>query len=198
MQKLNKIKIEAEDLFLQRKYRESISKYMSILSKEPNDKDAKIGIILNDMAFEREEESQALFDYYLILRKKEPINAPDIVEEIIHNFDENFQKITSGVIEASKSIEQNLSNINGISYKEFKDLLKKSKNNFKEVFESIMFSTKIIIVGKDEFMEFLNLLVENQYDEMALNYIEGAVDVFKGDLEISALCDKLSERRLES
>lgn len=188
------LKLKAEDMFLQKKYKESIQEYIKILSNKPFDEDARIGIILNDMAFDREEEAQALFDYYLILKKKTPESAAEMVKAVINSFDESTSKITK-VME--DSMELKALQADGISYADF-NLLVKQRGNFREVFENIMFSTKIIILGKDEFISFLHQLIDNNFNSMALNYLEGAVEIFMYDKDIQKLFDKLRERTVEN
>lgn len=187
-------KVKAEDLFLQKRYKDSMLKYANILSEYPNDKDARIGAILSDMAVEKEDEAQAIFDYYLILKKRSPKDAADIVEEVIDSFDFNTDKITNTLIE---TLETKANEANGISYKDFKSLVKK-EGDFKRVFESIMFSTRIIIIGKDEFIDFLNSLIEYNFNEMALNYLDGAVEIFHNDPQIRRLFDRLREKNIEN
>ncbi len=184
-------KIQAEDLFLQKKYNDSLLKYASVLQKFPNDKDARIGVILSDMASEREDEAQAIFDYYLILKKQNPIDAVEVVEEIVETIDFNINQMTNKLI---KSLEIKADYSNGISYQDFKQLVK-INGNFKQVFENIMFSTKIIVIGKEEFMEFLSGLIENNFNEMALAYLDGAVDFFRNDPQLRKLFEKLNEKK---
>jgi len=193
MQKLLKIKSKAEDSFLQKNYRESMSKYSNILVDYPDDKDAQIGVILSDMAIEKEEEAQALFDYYLILKKKTPTDAADILKGVIESFDSNANEIT-------KTLEQSFENkaleTNGILYSDFKELV--NKQDFKSVFKRVMFSTKIVILNKNEFIQFLQQLIEHDFDSMALNYIESAIEIFMYDADIQKLCDKLRKKNIEN
>ena len=187
-------KVKAEDLFLQKRYKDSMLNYANILQENPSDKDARIGAILSDMAVEKEEEAQAIFDYYLILKKRTPSDAAEIVEDVIDSFDFNTDKITNTLMDA---LETRANEANGIAYKDFKALVKKD-GDFKRVFENIMFSTRIIIIGKDEFIDFLNNLIEYEFNEMALNYLDGAVEIFANDPQIRKLFDKLSEKNIEN
>jgi tetratricopeptide (TPR) repeat protein len=191
---MNIIKIKAEDMFLQKRYKDSIKEYSKILKNSPFDEDARIGIILSDMAFEREDEAQALFDYYLILKKKTPDDAAEMVKGIINSFDDSSNKITKAL---EDTVEVKAMQSDGISYSDFNTLVK-NRGSFKEVFENIMFSTKIVILGKDEFVGFLNQLLDNNFDSMALNYLEGAIEIFMYDRDIQKLCDKLRERTVAS
>lgn len=58
---------------------------------------------------------------------------------------------------------------NGIKYEDFIALIQ-SRGSFKEVFEDIMFSTKVIISRKEDFVDFLAKLIENGFVEVSLNY----------------------------
>jgi hypothetical protein len=69
----------------------------------------------------------------------------------------------------------------GVEYKDFLQLCK-NKESFKKALEDIMFSTKIIIHKKDDFIDFVNLLIENDYRDLALNYIENALQYYPTEM----------------
>ena len=68
---------------------------------------------------------------------------------------------------------------NAITYADFKNLL--NNNDFKQIFESILFSTKIIITDKDELFELVNFLIDNGFIDIGLKYLESSVKMFMGD-----------------
>jgi hypothetical protein len=66
---------------------------------------------------------------------------------------------------------------NGIEYKDFKNLID-DRESFKIALEDLLFSTKIIIHKKDDFIEFVTLLLNNGYTNVALNYLESALSLY--------------------
>jgi propanediol dehydratase large subunit len=62
-----------------------------------------------------------------------------------------------------------------------------SRGDFKEAFEDIMFSTKVVITNRDEFIDFIKHLSTEGFQEMALSYLDVASNAFGDDQEILAL-----------
>ena len=75
-------------------------------------------------------------------------------------------------------------------YKEFREILGKT-GDFKQVLEGIMFSSSITIESKDEMLNFLENLVENDFIDMSLRYIEDFSWVFTDDLKFNKLIEKI-------
>jgi len=65
--------------------------------------------------------------------------------------------------------------------------LVKSRGSFKKAFEDIMFSTKVVITDKDQFIDFVTKLAEEGFDEMVLNYLDATSSLFGDDQDILAL-----------
>ncbi|MBN2832720.1 MAG: tetratricopeptide repeat protein, partial [Campylobacterales bacterium] len=80
----------------------------------------------------------------------------------------------------------------GIKYEDFLTLIE-SRGSFKEAFEDIMFSTKVIISKKEDFVDFLSKLMENGFVEMSLNYLESAVTLFPNDEQLLSLIKKVQK-----
>lgn len=81
-----------------------------------------------------------------------------------------------------------------ISYDDFMEAVWR-EGDFKRVFENIMFSTKIMISNRDDFLEFLENLIDNDFLEMGINYLESASDMFAGDARVEALWREIARRR---
>lgn len=81
-----------------------------------------------------------------------------------------------------------------ISYDDFMEAVWR-EGDFKRVFENIMFSTKIMISNRDDFLEFLENLIDNDFLEMGINYLESASDMFAGDARVEALWLEIARRR---
>ena len=54
-----------------------------------------------------------------------------------------------------------------------------------------MFSTKVIISRKEDFVDFLSKLMENGFVEISLNYLESAVTLFPNDEQLLTLIKKV-------
>jgi tetratricopeptide (TPR) repeat protein len=178
---------KAEDSFTRREYEEALSMYSNILRKNPASQEARLGAILSDMASENESEAQALFDYYTVVKHESPENAQNIIEGLIRSFDGNSEEISALLNSLSSS---KIDDIDGISYEDFQMVVKEC-NSFKEAFENIIFSTKIIITEKSEFYSFIHDLITHEYYEIALNYLESAANEFTHDDKIRELFIKL-------
>jgi hypothetical protein len=91
---------------------------------------------------------------------------------------------------------QTTESLDGIKYEDFETLIKQS-GSFKIAFQDIMFSTKVAITSKDEFYEFVNQLIDNDFKKTAYHYLDGFNEYFKFDKEIIKLYDKLGDKLVE-
>ncbi|MEN8726415.1 MAG: hypothetical protein ABF276_00460 [Sulfurovum sp.] len=172
----------AEHEFLQGDYANALRSYGLILKDYPTLDEAKIGVYLSDLGIESEEEAQALFDYYQMI-KSEKENAVDIIDGLIENLDSSKHKLQELLVEP---LEEQIEYGDGIRYSDFLELVK-SRGSFKKTFEDIMFSTKVVITNKDEFIDFVTQLASEGFDEMALGYLDASTSLFGNDQDILAL-----------
>lgn len=172
----------AETEFLQGDYAKALRSYGLILKDYPTLDEAKIGVYLSDLGIESEEEAQALFDYYQMI-KSEKENAVDIIDGLIENLDSSKHKLQELLVEP---LEEQIEYGDGIRYSDFLELVK-SRGSFKKTFEDIMFSTKVVITNKDEFIDFVTQLANEGFDEMALGYLDASSSLFGNDQDILAL-----------
>lgn len=177
----------AEEAFTRREYKEAMTKYSTLLRKYPSLEDARVGVILSDMANESESEAQALFDYYTIVKKESPESATEIIDDLIKSFDGSMDQVSSLL---KNLLSDKLEDLDGINYEEFK-LIVKAEGDFKRAFENIMFSTKIIINNKSDFFAFIHDLIVNEFYEVALNYLEGIAESIGDDDRVRELFIKL-------
>ena len=56
-----------------------------------------------------------------------------------------------------------------------------------------MFSTRGIITQKDDFVDFLDRLIEHDCAEMALTYLENALSVYPSERLLHKLLNKLAK-----
>lgn len=176
------------DHFYAKNFSEALKDFSFALHAKPHSKEARIGALLCDMAVENEEQAVALFEYYLLTKESGVENCEAVMEEIIHSVDENYDKIAH-LFQSANDFEARINAENGIKYEDFIALIQ-SRGSFKEVFEDIMFSTKVIISRKEDFVDFLAKLIENGFVEMSLNYLESAVTLFPNDEQLLSLIKK--------
>ena len=131
--------------------------------------EAKVGVYLSDLGIESREEAQALFDYYQAIKDQKE-NAAEIIDSLIRTLDHSKDTIRELLIDP---IQEQIEYSDGIRYSDFLELVK-SRGSFKKAFEDIMFSTKVIITNKDEFIDFVTKLSSEGFDEMALSYLDAS------------------------
>ena len=52
-----------------------------------------------------------------------------------------------------------------------------------------------MISNRDDFLEFLENLIDNDFLEMGISYLESASDMFAGDARVEALWREIARRR---
>jgi len=184
-----KILSQAKESFSKADYKSALEKFAEVLQNYPNSKEAYNGVILSEMALSGETGAEALFDYYEILQEEDKEEADAVMEEILQNMDGAIDKI--GEIFA-QPLRERIEFEDGILYSDFKKLLNEGAD-FKETFENIMFSTKVIITEKEDFIDFLDKLIENGFSEMALTYLENALSIYPSDKLLAKLLKKLAQ-----
>ena len=184
-----KILNQAKDSFSRADYKNALQKFAEVLQNYPNSKEAYNGVILSEMALSGEVGAEALFDYYEILKDEDKEQADVIMGEILENMDGSLERLSQIF---AQPLRERLEFENGILYSDFMQLLKEGRE-FKETFENIMFSTKVIITKKEDFLDFLDRLVEHNFVDMALNYLENALSIYPDDALLSKLLKKLAQ-----
>lgn len=186
---LTKTLKQANEHFLAGKYKDALRDYSLVLKDYPESKEAYNGAILADMAMSGESAGEALFDYYTILRNEDVESADVIISEILETMDGTLDQL-SGLFD--ETIKQRLAYEDGIMYTEFKELVENEKD-FNRIFENIMFSTRVIITEKEDFVDFLDNLIDHGYKEMALSYLESALGVYPNDRQLRNLLRRLAK-----
>jgi len=177
------------ECFYEKRFKEAMHLFALELSVYPESKEARIGVLLCDMAFDNQEQAIALFEYYLLTKENGVEACEAVMEEIIHSVDENKEKIEK-LFKPKDDFEARINAENGIKYEDFIRLVQ-SRGSFKEAFEDIMFSTKVIISSKEDFVDFLAKLMENGFVDISLNYLESAVTLFPNDEQLLTLIKKV-------
>jgi tetratricopeptide (TPR) repeat protein len=192
---LTKTLKQANTYFLAGQYTDALRDYSLVLKDFPTSKEAYNGAILSDMAMSGEAAGEALFDYYTILKSEDSESADIIISEILETMDGTMEQL-SGLFD--ETIKQRLAYEDGIMYTEFKELVQ-DDNDFNRIFENIMFSTRVIITEKEDFVDFLDNLIDHGYKEMALSYLESALGVYPNDRQLRNLLRRLAKgKSLES
>jgi len=191
MSTISKYKIlsQAKESFSKADYKNALEKFAEVLQNYPNSKEAYNGVILSEMAMSGEIGAEALFDYYAVLQEEDKEEADAVMEEILQNMDGTIDKL--GEIFA-QPLRERIEYEDGILYGDFKNLLNDGAD-FKETFENIMFSTKVIITEKEDFIDFLDRLIDHGFEEMALSYLENALSVYPTDRILAKLLKKLAQ-----
>ena len=185
----HKILSQAKDSFSKSDYKNALDKFAAVLQSFPNSKEAYNGVILAEMALSGEGGAEALFDYYEILKEEDKEQADIIMSDILQNMDGSMEKLSEVF---AQPIRDRIEFEDGILYKDFKALID-SGESFKETFENIMFSTRVIITQKEDFVDFLDNLIEHGFAEMALTYLENALSVYPSDALLRKLLKKLAK-----
>jgi len=193
MREISKYKIlsQAKESFTKAEYKNALDKFAQVLQKDPNSKEAFNGVILSEMAMSGEEGAEALFDYYEILREEDKEQADLIKSEILESIDGSLEKLSEIFAEP---LRNRLEFEEGILYSDFQKILEEG-GDFVETFENIMFSTRVIITSKEDFIDFLDKLIEHGFAQMALTYLENALSLYPSDRLLRKLLKKLAESK---
>lgn len=178
----NRLLQRAEEEFLQGDFQMALQTYGLLLKDYPGMDEAKVGVFLSDLGTESAEEAQALFDYYQLI-KEERENAADIIDGLIESLSSTKMQLSELLVDP---LQEQVEYGEGIRYSDFLDLVE-SRGSFRKAFEDIMFSTKVVITDKDQFIDFVTRLAEEGFDEMALNYLDATTSLFGDDQDVLAL-----------
>jgi len=190
-----KILTKAKESFSKNDYKDALEQFAVVLQNFPNSKEAYNSVILSEMAMSGEGGAEALFDYYEILKDEDKEQADSIMSDILQNMDGSLEKLSEVFAEP---LRDRLEFEDGILYQDFKTIIDDGES-FKETFENIMFSTRVIITKKEDFIDFLDNLIEHDFAEMALTYLENALSVYPNDKLLRKLLKKLAEgKKLEN
>jgi len=185
---LNKYLKRGVSSFYKKDFKDALLHFSLALSEAPNSKEARVSAILAELAMEKEDEAIALYEYYLINKESGAKNPEEMIEEIVDSVDLTLESLEALFLE--DEIEAKINEENGIAYEDFK-LFIENKESFKEAFEDIMFSTKVIIHKKDDFIDFLEKLIDNGFKEVSMNYFESAVQLYPHDKKLLSLVKKV-------
>jgi hypothetical protein len=177
----------AEKQFLKSNYINALKIYSLLLKDYPQMEDARIGAYLSDIGLESDEDAQALFDYYHILKSVRD-NPENIIDELIETIDGTKFIIEELFRDAFDSVDDEV----GIGYRDFLNLVE-IKGSFKRAFEDTLFSTKVVIRNKREFVGFITKLIDAGYRDTALTYLDTLAESFGKDQEVYNLYNLIQD-----
>ena len=181
--------LKAAKFFQNRDFTNALKLYSIVYRDQPDNIDAKAGILLSSLPREMQDDVLQLYDFYNIAKTFDAENSYEALESLVESLESGVTRASDGSI---ISFDEMVETEEGITYSDFKKLLEES-DDFKEVFQNVFFSTKVIITQKKDFFEFINTLIEHEYIEMALSYIDNASSVFPADEQIRELLKKIKD-----
>jgi tetratricopeptide (TPR) repeat protein len=188
----NRLLNEANSLFTQKQFDKALFLYSQLSSNFPDNKEYPIYALFCDIASEDEEKAISLYDYFSVVKTESIDEAITYVEDIVNAYDGDLDKMMELLEDLSNSTVDSL---DAIKYEDFKKLIE-SRGSFRIAFEDIMFSTKVAIENKEDFFDFVNKLIDNDFFNTAYTYLEGFNEYFSYDQEIENLYKKLEEKKL--
>lgn len=183
---------QAHSLFSAKKYDKALFVYSQALSTQPTSAEFQVYCLLCDLALEDGEKAQTLFDYFIVSKDDDIKKAVKYVEDFINAHDGDNEKMMGLLQEISSSSVEAL---NAIEYKDFMELVE-SRGSFKEAYQDIMFSTKVAITTKEELVDFINNLIDNNFNKTAYSYLDGFNEYFSFDEDLVKLYEKLESKKL--
>jgi hypothetical protein len=186
---INRLLTRAEEQFSLGKYESALTTYGLLLREHPSHGDAKIGAFLCDIGMESSQEAQALYDYYQII-KREQDNAGEVMTNLISTLDSTKDKIG----QLLSPIEERVDYQDGIGYKDFLEFVE-TRGDFGRAFEDVMFSTKVILKGKDEYINFITELINKGQNELAEQFLDSMSSAFGKNQDIYELYHRLDENK---
>ena len=185
---------QAHSYFTDKKYDKALFLYSQVISTQPTNIEYQLYCLFCDITYEDEEKAQSLFDYFIIAKEKNFKEAVKYITDIINAHDGDNEKIMSLVKDISNT---SIESLNAIEYKDFMELVQ-NRGSFKEAYQDIMFSTKVAITTKDELVDFIDKLIENNFNKTAQTYLDGFNEFFSYDKELTQLYEKLERSNIVS
>ena len=185
---------QAHSYFTAKNYDKALFLYSQVVSFEPENVEYKLYCLFCDLGFDSDEKAQTLFDYFVIAKDDDFDAAVKYVEDVINAYDGDNLKMLDLLKDIS---DTNVESLNAIEYDDFMDLVK-SRGSFKEAYQDIMFSTKVAITTKDDLLDFIDKLIENNFDKTAYSYLDGFNEYFSYDEALTELYERLGKKNIDS
>ena len=185
---------KAEEYLINRNYNDAIFCLSQILSIDSSNQEALLLIKLADLEFKQE--ANAMLKYYTKIKKDQGIEkACEILNNAIDILDTALNSITNNSLNLTSPLDL----IDAITYKDFLKYIQKSTNQ-PEAIENTILSTKVAFDTKDEVFKFINQLIDYDFTEMALIYVEQISHIYPVDDRVHMLLEKIktADTKLEN
>jgi len=185
---------KAHSYFSAKQYDKALFLYSQVSSTEPKNIEYQIYSLLCDVGFENDKKAQTLFDYFIVTKDENFEEAVTYIQDVIIAYDGVNEKMVDLLKDISHTSVESL---NAIEYKDFMDLVH-SRGSFKEAYQDIMFSTKVAITSKEDLVDFIDKLIENNFSNTAYTYLDGFNEFFSYDEDLTALYKKLERKNIDN
>jgi len=185
---------QGHSYFSAKEHDKALFLYAQVSSTDPTNMEFQIYCLLADLGFENDKKAQELFDYFIIEKDENFDESVKYVEDIMNTYDGDNEKMMDLLKDMSHT---NVEALNAIEYKDFQELVL-SRGSFREAYQDIMFSTKVAITTKDDLIDFIDNLIENNFSNTAYTYLDGFNEFFSYDEELTALYKKLERKNIEN
>jgi tetratricopeptide (TPR) repeat protein len=185
---------QAHEYFSARQYDKALFLYSQVCSTDPANVEYQLYCVFCDVGFENDEKAQSLFEYFIAAKDFNFEEAATYVQDIINAYDGDNEKMMGVLKDISNS---NVEALNAIDYKDFLSLVE-SRGSFKQAYQDIMFSTKVAITSKEDLIDFIEKLIENNFNKTAYSYLDGFNEYFSYDQDLLKLYEKLQGKTLEN
>ena len=194
MHNIEKVLEQAHTFFSQKEYDKALFLYSQVTSLYPTNIEYQLYCIFCDVSYENEEKAQNLFEYFSVSKDLNFDDAVKFVQETLDTYDNGNDKM----VHLLKDISNNsVESLNAIEYKDFMELVD-DRGSFKEAYQDIMFSTKVAISSKDDLVDFIDKLIENNFNDTAYTYLDGFNEFFSYDKDLINLYEKLGKKNIDN
>lgn len=194
MHKIKYILNTAYQHFLNKEYDMAIFLYSQALSIDPDNFEYKLYLIICDIATENSEKGQELFDHFLIKKELDPNIAISFIKDAISLYDGDNELVMKLLNDMAI---QNIESLDAIEYEDFQKMILE-RGSFREAYEDIVFSTRIIIKSKYDLIDFIEQLIDNNFGKTAYAYLDNFETLFTYDKKVLKLYEKLEEKTSEN
>ena len=183
---------KADNYFLNKEFDKALFIYAQLSSIFKYNQEYPIYALFCDIGAEDEDKAISLYDYFTVAKEENLEEAIKYVNNVVEAYDGDVDKMMDMLKDINES---SVDSLDAIKYEDFKQLVQ-SRGSFRVAFEDIMFSTKVAIDSKDDFFDFVNKLIENDFNTTAYSYLEGFNEYFTYDSKVEELYKKLEEKKL--
>ena len=185
---------QAHSYFTDNQYDKALFLYSQVISSKPTNMEYQIYCLLCDIGYESNEKAQGLFDYFIVAKDENFEEATKYVLDVVNAFDGDNEKMLGLLKDISHTSVEAL---NAIEYKDFMELVK-NRGSFTQAYQDIMFSTKVAITKKDDLVDFINKLIDNNFNKTAYSYLDGFNEFFSYDEDLTLLYEKLGKKNIDN